>query len=240
MRLFRKRAKPTPAPRASAEIIRAYENNENITRDECRILYDLVDDPWDLGSQTHYESYARLIEVTDKYIDWANIDWVVDYGSGVGTFTKALKDAHPHIRSLGIDFDRARETADRRFGSDLFDAFYEMTPGISEYDLMRDGLPDIDLARTCICFINSTYYVFTEQRRRQRIDHMSRLMARFEARAQADAVKYLLVTANNTDRAAVDAIDKRGAELVYLSRDLELASRIAQFNSQLHTRVWRR
>ena len=100
MRLFRKRAKPTPAPRASDEIIRAYENNENLTRDECRILYDLVEDPWDLGSQTHYESYARLIEVTDKYIDWANIDWIVDYGSGVGTFTKALKDASINIRHV--------------------------------------------------------------------------------------------------------------------------------------------
>lgn len=238
MSLFRKPAKPTPPARSNGEILRAYENNENITREECRILYDLVEDPWDLGSEVHYRSYARLIEVTAKYVDWANTDWVLDYGSGVGTFTRALKDAYPHIKSIGIDFDKARAAADRRFGKDLFDRYYEMNAHVSEYELVRTGLPDMDLGRLCVCFINSTYYMFTEQRRRQRIAHFSRLLSCFEARAQSDATRYLLVTANNTDRAAVDAINTRGAELVYLSRDLELASRVEQFNSELHTRVW--
>ena len=238
MNFFRKPAKPTPPPRPDADIVRAYKNNENITRQECRILYELVDDPWDLGSELHYQSYARLIAVADKYVDWANTDWVLDYGSGVGTFTKALKDAYPHIKSIGIDFDRARTAANKRFGVGLFDHYYEMNAQITEYDLLRDGLPDIDLNRLCICFINSTYYVFTEQRRRQRIKHLSRLIARFEERANAESLRYMLVTANNTDRAAVDAIEKRDAKLVYLSRDLELASRIDQFNSELHTRIW--
>lgn len=238
MSLFRKPAKPTPPPRPEREILRAYENNENITREECRILYDLVEDPWDLGSEVHYRSYARLIEVADKYVDWANTDWILDYGSGIGTFTKALKDTYPHIKSLGIDFDKARTAADKRFGADLFDQFYKLNARVTEYNLMRDGLPAIDLDRLCVCFINSTYYVFTEQRRRQRIAHLSKLISRFEERARADAVRYLLVTANNTDQAAVDAINNRGAELVYLSRDIELASRIEQFNSELHTRIW--
>lgn len=238
MNLFRKSAKPTPAPRPAKEIVRAYENNENITREECRVLYELVDDPWDLGSELHYQSYARLIAVADKYIDWVNIDWVLDYGSGVGTFTKALKDAYPHIKSIGVDFDRARTAANKRFGTGLFDHYYEMNATITEYDLLRDGLPDLDINRLCICFINSTYYVFTEQRRRKRIEHLSRLIARFEERAKAESLRYMLVTANNTDRAAVDAINKRNAELVYLSRDLELASHIDQFNSELHTRIW--
>lgn len=238
MNLFRKQAKPTPPPRADNEIVRAYENNENITREECRILYDLVDDPWDLGSVVHYRSYARLIAVADKYVDWTNIDWVLDYGSGVGTFTRALKDAYPHIKSIGVDFDKARTAANKRFGADLFDHYYEMNADITEYDLLRDGLPERDLGRLCICFINSTYYVFTEQRRRKRIEHLSRLIARFEERANGESLRYMLVTANNTDRAAVDAIENHNAELVYLSRDLELASRIDQFNSELHTRIW--
>jgi hypothetical protein len=176
MNLFRKPAKPTPPPRPGDEIVHAYENNENITREECRVLYELVDDPWDLGSELHYQSYARLIAVADKYIDWANIDWVLDYGSGVGTFTRALKDAYPHIKSIGVDFDRALTAANKRFGADLFDHYYEMNATITEYDLLRDGLPDLDVNRLCICFINSTFYVFKEQRRRKRIEHLSRLI----------------------------------------------------------------
>lgn len=238
MNLFRKPAKPTPPPRPGNEIVRAYENNEEITREECRILYQLVDDPWDLGSDLHYQSYARMIAVADKYVDWRNIDWVVDYGSGIGTFTRALKDAHPHIKSIGVDFDTARAAADKRFGADLFDYYYEMNAQITEYDLLRDTLPDLDVNRLCICFINSTYYVFTEQRRRKRIEHLSRLVSRFEQLAKSDALRYMLVTANHTDRAAVDAINRRGSELVYMSRDLELDSRIDQFNAELHTRIW--
>jgi SAM-dependent methyltransferase len=164
--------------------------------------------PWDLGSELHYQSYARLIAVADKYIDSANIDWVLDYGSGVGTFTRALKDAYPHIKSIGVDFDRARTAANKRFGANLFDHYYEMNAQVTEYDLLRDGLPDLDINRLCICFINSTYYVFTEQRRGKRIEHLSRLISRFEERAKAESLRYMLATANNTDRAAVDAINK--------------------------------
>lgn len=240
MKWFRKSAKPTLPPRAHDEIIRAYENNQEITREECRILYELVDDPWDLGSELHYRSYADLIAVADKYVDWNSINWVVDYGSGIGTFTKALKDAHPHIKSIGVDFDTARAAADRRFGSDLFDYYYEMDAKTTEYDLLRAELPDLDIDRLCICFINSTYYVFQEQRRRKRIEHLARLVERFERMARAKDSRYLLVTANHTDRAAVDAIDRTKAELVYLSRDLTLASRIDQFNAELHTRIWAR
>jgi len=238
MSIFGKSAKPTSPPRSSDAIVHAYENNENITREECRLLYKLVDDPWDLGSKLHYHSYARLIAATDKYVDWQNIDWIVDYGSGIGTFTRALKDAYPHIKSIGIDFDTARVAADKRFGTNLFDYYYEMNAQITEYDLLRDELPDLDIGRLCICFINSTYYVFTEQRRRKRIEHLSRLVSRFEQLAHSSLVRYMLVTANHTDRAALDAINSRDAELIYLTRDLELDSRIDQFNAELHTRIW--
>lgn len=240
MKWFKKSAKAVPAIRSDAEIIRAYENNENISREECRILYDLVDDPWDLGSALHYESYARLIELADKYVDWQATDWIVDYGSGVGTFTKALKDAYPHIKSLGVDFDTARQAADRRFGANLFDHYYEMDGSTTEYDLLQHRFSDLGIERLCICFINSTYYVFKEQRRRRRIDHLARLVRHFEQLAHAPESRYMLVSASHTDRAAVDAIDRLGPELVYLSREMQLASRIEQFNAELHTRIWQR
>jgi hypothetical protein len=240
MKWFTKSPKALPDRRSDAEILRAYESNENISREECRVLYTLVDDPWDLGSALHYESYARLIALADKYVDWQQIDWIVDYGSGVGTFTKALKDAHPHIKSLGVDFDTAREAADRRFGAQLFDHYYEMNSKTTEYDLLEHPFPNLGIERPCICFINSTYYVFKEQRRRKRIDHFARLVQKFEKLARAPEARYMLVGAGHTDRAAVDAIDRLGPELVHLSRDLELTSRIEQFNTELHTRIWKR
>lgn len=238
MRIFRKPAKPTPPPRGNDDIIRAYENNQELTREECRILYELVDDPWDLGSDLHYRSYQRLITVADKYVEWQDIDWIVDYGCGVGTFTKALKDMYPHIKSIGVDFDAARAASSKHFGTDLFDYFYEMNASVTEYDLLRYKLPDLGIGRLCICFINSTFYVFKEQRRRKRIEHLSRLIERFEQKASSGNTSYLLATANQTDRAAVDAIDQHNPELVHLSRELTLDSRIDQFNSQLHTRIW--
>ena len=239
MTWFKKSPKPEIAPRANDEIVRAYENNENISREECRILYTLVDDPWDLGSSLHYESYARLVALADKYVDWHEVDWVLDYGSGIGTFTKALKDAYPHIKSLGIDFDTARRAADRRFGVDLFDHYYEMDASTTEYDLLRHRFPELGIQRLCICFINSTYYVFKEQRRRSRIDHFTRLCRRFEQLARTRETRYMLVSASHTDRAAVDAIDRLDPELLHLSRELRVASRIEQFNAELHTRIWR-
>lgn len=239
MTWFQRAPRPAAPPRSDNDILRAYENNGEVTRDECRILYRLVDDPWDLGSDSHYRSCAQIIALADKYVDWQQIDWILDYGSGIGTFTRALKDAHPHIKSFGVDFDTAREAAEKRFGTGLFDHFFEMTPRITEYDLLDHSLTDLSIECMCLCFINSSYYVFKEQRRRKRIDHLARLMRKFEKLAHKNESRYLLVSSNHTDRAAVDAIDRVGPELVYLSRELELASRVAQFNSQLHTRIWR-
>lgn len=240
MKWLRKRTTPAPSLRSNDEILHAYHNNNEVTRDECRALYDLVDDPWDLGSSTHYESFARLIKVTDKYIDWKNTDWIVDYGSGVGTFTKALKDAYPHIKSIGIDFDIANTAAETRYGDNLFDYYYSMDTATTEYDLLEYDFPNLDIHRMCICFINSSYYVFKDQRRRKRIQHLMRLIRRFEGLAQTDDLKYLLVSAECIDRAAIDAITQLGPDLAYLSRDLTLASRIDQFNSELDTRIWTR
>lgn len=241
MRLFRKKAKPTPAPRSNEQLLLAYENNESITREECRILYELVDDPWDLGSELHYQSYKKLIDVADKYIGWQHIDWIIDYGCGVGTFTKALKDAHPHVKSIGVDFDLARTAAERRFGAGLFDYFYEMDATVTEYELLHDkGLPDLDRGQLCICLINSTFYLFKEQRRRRRTDHLAQLFRKLENMENSGKTSYILANANHTDRSAVEAIDRLGPELVYLSQELRLKSRVNQFNSPLHTRIWTR
>lgn len=234
-----KRSTPTSGdPRQAEQILEAYENNQDISRDECRILYDLVDDPWDLGSNVNYESYTRFLRACDKYVDWQQIDWIIDYGSGIGTFTRALKDLHPHIKSMGIDFDTALQAAERRFGAGIFDHYFAMNRDINEYDLLAHRFPDLDIDRLCICFFNSVNYVFKDQKNKHRPAYLARLIRQFEGLARKPAYKYLIASSNFFDRGAARAMDRADCELIYLSRDLGLDSRISDFQAELHTRIW--
>ena len=238
MKWIPRRARKPAAPRSNDEILAAYENNRDISRDECRVLYELIDDPWDLGSRVNYDSYVQFLKACDKYVDWPSIDWIVDYGSGIGTFSRALKDLYPHIRSMGVDFDTARVAAEKRFGADIFDAYYAMDRHTNEYDLLNAKLPALDAERLCICFFNSVNYVFKDQKKKKRPAHLDRLIRKFETLAQASEHRYLIASSNFFDEGAAAAMDRSDCELVYLSRDLGLESRIADFQAELHTRIW--
>jgi|GEM_PF-3478281 len=225
-------------PRPPEQILHAYENNQDISRDECRVLYDLVEDPWDLGSNVNYDSYIHFLRACDKYVDWQQIDWVIDYGSGIGTFTRALKDLHPHIKSMGVDFDTALQAAERRFGAGIFDHYFAMDREINEYDLLAHRFPDLDIGRLCICFFNSVNYVFKDQSKKRRPRYLSRLVRQFESLSSQSAHKYLIASSNFFDRGAAKAMDRSDCELIYMSRDLGLNSRIEDFQAELHTRIW--
>ncbi|RJS94692.1 class I SAM-dependent methyltransferase [Salinisphaera sp. Q1T1-3] len=222
------------------QILDAYRNNRDITRDECRQLYELVDDPWGLGSSINHHSYLDVVARLDKYIRWEEIDWIVDYGSGIGTFTRAVKDRHPHIKSLAVDFDTAHEAARRRFGADIFDHQFGMNTEINEHDLINHTFPDLDIDRLCICFFNSINYVFKDLKKRKRPKALSRLVRHFEGLARQPDTRYLIASSNFFDSGANQAMQRRDLELIYLSRDLELDNEEPDFKAELHTRVWQR
>lgn len=225
--------------RSAEQLLDAYNGNQDVDRDECRRLYDLVDDPWGLGSALNYSCYTDIVRRLNKYMHWRDIDWIIDYGAGIGTFTRAVKDEYPHIKSLGIDFDTAQAAAERRFGSDIFDHFFAMDRDTNEYDLLRHRFPYLSISRLGICFINSSNYVFKDLKKRKRIRALSRLISHLEHLASQKDCCYLLASSNFSDKGAIQAIESRDRHLVYLSRDLELDSEIPDFKAELHTRVWR-
>lgn len=226
--------------RSNDDILDAYRNNRDISRDECRVLYDLIDDPWDLGSELNHRCYLDVVQRLDKYIDWQSIDWIVDYGSGIGTFTRAVKDINPHIRSMGVDFDTARVAAEKRFGADIFDHHFDMSASVNEHDLLKHRFPNLDIDRLCICFFNSVNYVFKDLKKRKRTRRLSQLIRHFEKLSHQPTRRYLIASSNFFDRGAAEALDhRRDLELNYLSRDLTLDSEIPDFKAELHTRVWK-
>ncbi|MES1940346.1 hypothetical protein T5B8_08889 [Salinisphaera sp. T5B8] len=226
--------------RPNADILDAYHNNRDISRDECRLLYTLVDDPWDLGSEINYAAYVDFLVYCDPYIDWNAIDWIVDYGSGVGTFTKAVKACYPHIKSIGIDFDTARHAAEKRFGARLFDYYYAMDVDTNEYDLLRERLPKLDSERLCTCFFNSVNYLFRDQKKKSREKKLLKLVKRLEKLSTGRSYKYLVANSNFFYPPIDKVMQKHGCELVHHSNDYMLDSRVDRFKAVLHTRIWQK